>query len=43
MIKEIKKCISLLLLKWSFEIMPDCKFKKSLANLFKTELLNGMD
>ena len=41
--EEIKKLIALKLLNWSFEIMPDCKFKIKLAILMVNELSKGID
>lgn len=40
---EFKKYISVLLLRWSFAIMPDCEFKSKLAKLISKELLFGID
>jgi hypothetical protein len=40
---EFKKWLSVLLLDWSFSIMPDCKFKIELAKFIDENLMNGMD
>jgi hypothetical protein len=40
---EVKKWLAVVLLRWSFSIMPDCKFKVELAKLIINELGTGLD
>lgn len=40
---ELKKWVSVKLLIWSFNVMPDCEFKKELAKLINSKILTGID
>ena len=34
---ELRKLVALILLRWAFIVMPDCKFKIELAKLLSRE------
>lgn len=40
---ELKKWLSVKLLIWSYNVMPDCEFKTELAKLINDKILTGMD
>ena len=39
---EIRIYISLKLLNWSFDIMPECEFKLQLAKLIRDRIMNSI-
>ena len=40
---EFRKLLSIMLLNWTYKVMPECEFKRALAELIQIKLITGMD